>query len=226
MKKMMIIASMMCLLLFSNLAAQNFEGIIYLRMVNAEKNEKTNVIWKMKNGNHRLEYTGTMDDKSFHYAFILRNGETKMKILTEANGQKVVYTSNIPPLTADNVRYYDHSFASNNKMIDKYAAEQVTLKAPDKYTVCWISKDVPLTIDMLPAMLRASGVLNYFLMKKIAGFPMEIESFDATGKLIFSQKITSVVKTSVNDDEFVVGSEYADPTKVLRLEPAAPAEQK
>lgn len=206
--------------------AQSFEGIIHLKMTNAEKNEKTSVVWKMKNGNHRLEYSGTIEDKPFQYAFLLKNGETKMKILTEAKGQKVVYTSNIPPLTADNVRYYDHTFASNTKMIDKYTAEQLSLKSPDRQTICWITRESPISIDMLPPMLKASGVLNYFLSRKINGFPLEIESYDPTGKLIFSQKIIAILKTSINDNEFEVSSDYADPTKVLRVEPASSSEQR
>jgi hypothetical protein len=223
--KIVILTSAFCIA-FGNLFAQNFEGVITMNMHTPEKNERANIVWKMKNGNSRLEYSGSLDGKPFQYVFILRSDDTKVKILTEANGQKVVYTSNSPGSNADNTKYYDHSFTSSNKVIDKYTAEQVTLKATDRRTTCWLSKDVPLTIEMLPSMLKANGVLTYFLMKKLAGFPMEIESFDATGKLIFSQKITSVKPTPVSDNEFVVGSEYADPTKVLRAEPAAPAEQK
>jgi hypothetical protein len=223
MKNKIIITTGILLFFFTNLFAQNFEGVITMNMNTPEKNERATIQWKMKNGNNRLEYTGTQGDKPFTYVFIFSNTGSKVKILTETNGQKVVYTSNIPPSNTDNERYYEHSFTGSRKVIDKYAVEQITLKSAEKRTACWISKDVPLTIDMLPPMLKANGVLNYFLLRKIEGFPMEIESFDAAGKLIFSQKITAVKPVALSDDEFVVGSEYIDPAKVMKVDMANPS---
>jgi hypothetical protein len=227
MKNKFIILTGTLLFAFSHLFAQNFEGTITMNMFTADKNERSNIVWKMKNGNNRMEYTGSQNDKPYSYVFIFNNNETKVKILTETNGQKMVYTSNMPPSNVDKGMYYDHSYTSSNKLIDKYHAEQVTLKAADKRTTCWVSKDVPVTIEMLPGMLKANGVLTYFLTQKLQGFPMEIESFSSDGKLIMSQKMTSVKPGAISDNEFVVGSEYLDPAKVMKVQQApAPAPQK
>lgn len=204
---------------FGNIFAQNFEGIINMTITNAEKSENSNIVWKMKNGKNRLEYNGSVGDKKYNYVILMNANDPKVKILTEANGQKVVYTTAVPSSTNDNIRYVDHTYTSSNKMIDTYHAEQVTLKTSDKRTVCWVSKDVPLTLDMLPAALKANGVMTYFMLKNLKGMPLEIETVDATGKVLFSQKITSVKSAKLVDAEFEVGAEYVDPTKVLRAEP-------
>jgi len=222
MKNKFIILTGTLFIAFGNLFAQNFEGTINMSMFTAEKNERSNIVWKMKNGNNRLEYIGSQNDKPYSFIFIFNNNDTKVKILTETNGQKVVYTSNMPPSNVDKSMYYDHTYTSSNKMIEKYHAEQVTLKSTDKRTTCWVSKDVPITIEMLPPMLKANGVLTYFFTQKLQGFPMEIESFSSDGKLIMSQKITSVKSGAISENEFVVGSEYMDPTKILKVQ-SAPA---
>lgn len=214
-----IFFTILSVLIFNLSQAQSFEGIIKMNITNAEKNETSNIVWKMKGNKSRLEYTGSVGDKNYSYVLLMNNAETKVKILTEANGKKVVYTTSVPASTNDNVRYLDHTYLSSNKMIDTYDAEQLTLKAPDKRTVCWISKEAPLTVDMLPPALKANGVLTYFMLKNIKGMPLEIETFDANGKVIFSQKITSIKSAALNDSEFEAGSEYIDPTQVLRAEP-------
>ena len=98
MKNRFIILTGTLLIAFGNLFAQNFEGIINMSMFTAEKNERSNIVWKMKNGNNRLEYTGSQNDKPYSFVFIFNNTDTKVKILTENNGQKVVYTSNMPKI--------------------------------------------------------------------------------------------------------------------------------
>lgn len=199
--------------------AQNFEGIIKMSITNAEKSDNAEIVWKMKGDKSRLEYVGKAGDRSYNYVLLLNNAEAKAKILTEANGQKVVYTVGIPSSQNDNVRYVDHIFTSSNKMIDGFLAEQVTLKAADRRTVCWVSKDSPLTVEMLPSALKANGVFNYFSIHKIKGVPLEMETIDASGNVIFSQKISSIKPVTVNENEFTVGSEYADPNEILKSTP-------
>ncbi len=200
--------------------AQNFEGIIIMSVTNAEKNDNAEIVWKMKGEKSRLEYSGKAGDRNYNYILLLSTSEAKAKILTEANGQKVVYTVGIPSSQNDNVRYIDHTFTSSNKMIDGFQAEQVTLKAADRRTVCWVSKDAPLTSEMLPSALKANGVFNYFSLHKIKGIPLEMETIDATGNIIFSQKISSIKPAAISENEFTIGSEYADPNEILKSTPA------
>jgi hypothetical protein len=205
-------------LFYNNAFAQGFEGIIKMSIYNAEKNDKSEIVWKMKGNKSRLEYVGASGDKNYNYVLLLSTTEPKAKILTETNGQKMVYTVGIPSGGTDNVRYVEHTYTSNNKLIESYHAEQVTIKAADRRTTCWVSKDVPLTIDMMPAALKQNGVLNYFFAHKINSFPMEIETLNAEGKVIFSQKVTSVKAANISENEFVVGADYVDPAKVLKME--------
>lgn len=199
--------------------AQSFEGIIKMSIANAEKNDNAEVVWKMKGEKSRLEYVGNSGDRKYNYVLLMSASEPKAKILTEANGQKVVYTVGVPASQNDNVRYTDHSFTSSNKMIDGIHVEQVTLKAADRRTVCWVSKDAPITVEMLPPALKANGVLNYFSANKIKGIPLEMETLDTNGKVIFSQKITSVKPANISENEFVISSEYADPSEILKASP-------
>lgn len=217
--KKLILFSFIGLMFGSLCKAQNFEGIINLTVQNIEKNEIAQIIWKMQNGNHRMEFKGSAKDKNYSYTLLILKNETKAKLLTEANGQKIVYTVGIPSSTNDNVKYFDHAFPSSNRMIAGYHAEQITLKAVDRRTIAWISKDLPFSLDDLPPTLKANGVLNYFLLRNISGIPVELESIDATGKVLFSQKITSIQKIKISESEFIVGSEYQDPANVLKAEP-------
>lgn len=213
-RNMLIIVALFCCNTFVN--AQSFEGIIKMSITNAEKSETSDIVWKMKGEKSRLEYVGVAGERSYNYVLLLSTTEAKAKILSEANGQKVVYTVGIPSSTTDNVKYIDHTYTSSNKMIDGYHTEQVTLKAADRRTSCWVSKEVPLTVDMMPSALKANGVMNYFLAHKIKGVPMEMETIDASGKIIYSQKITSLKVANISENEFVIGSEYVDPTHILK----------
>lgn len=208
-------------LVFSNIIvnAQSFEGIINMSISNAEKGDNAEVVWKMKGEKSRLEYVGSSGDKSYNYVLLMSTSEAKAKILTNANGKKVVYTVGVPSSQNDNVRYIEHSFTSSSKMIGGFHAEQLTLKSADRRTICWVSKDAPITTEMLPASLKANGVFNYMGMHKIKGIPLEMETVDASGKTIFSQKITSIKAANISDNEFVVGSDYLDPSEILKAEP-------
>ncbi len=198
------------------ISAQNFEGIVTINMYVAEKNDNVTIVWKIKGDKHRLEYEGTMGERKYNQVMLIDNKEPKMKLLVESKGEKKVYTSNVPPSSFDNTRYVEHSFESNVRMIESYKADQLTLKSPERRTVCWMSKEVPLSIDILPKNLRANGAFSYFQLRKITGFPLEIEIIGADGKVLVSQKIISIKATPISDDEFVVGSEYMDPAAIMK----------
>lgn len=189
---------------------ESFEGVIDMTTINNEMQEKAEIRWYIKNGNHRLEYSGTKAGESYSYVFLISQGSNLMQMLSEADGKKVVYeipknaiTNSIPASYGATMDKTDAT-----KLISGFAAYMIKVEAPEKISTVWASEKTPLSMNDMPAILMNNSVLKEMKAKGINAIPLEITSTNTGGNLLYSQKITSIQKQSLSDDLFEVPAEY------------------
>ncbi|MEX2589871.1 MAG: DUF4412 domain-containing protein [Chitinophagales bacterium] len=216
----------LCALFFAgiSIAQKPFEGIIDMTTVNNEIQEKADIKWYIKNGNHRLEYSGTKAGESYSYIFLIAAGNNLMQMLSDADGKKVVYeipqdaiTNSIKPGYGSEIQKTD-----DTKLVSGYSAIKMKVESPDKISTVWVSDKTPINMHDMPAILLSSSVLKNLKEKGINAIPLEINSTNTGGNLLYSQKITSIKKQSVSDDKFKVPAEYQPLNKNMQVQPADP----
>src|SRR5690606_3319696 len=131
-----IIITFFLLLIFQVSSAQNFEGVIQLSMNDFIKGEKSEIVWKAKGERNVLIYSGNQKGTDYQYRLIVNTNDTRAKILTEVNGQKVAYDAKLPD-SEEKTQYIKHTFTGKTKIISGYEAEEMILTAADRTTVCY-----------------------------------------------------------------------------------------
>lgn len=209
------------LLTLNAFAQEAFEGIIDMTTINNEMQEKAEIKWYIKNGNHRLDYSGRKGDESYSYTFLINSGNNLMQMLSEIDGKKVVYeipqnaiTNSIQPGYGSEVQRTDES-----KLVLGYSATKIKVESPDKISTVWVSDKAPINLKDMPAILLSSSVLKNLKESGIEAIPLEINSTNTGGNLVYSQKITSIQKQGLSDDKFKVPAEYKPLSKSMYVKP-------
>ncbi len=187
--------------LFQQIQAQSFEGIISLSITDSDLSEKSEIVWKTKGNMHLLRYTGNKQGVAYNYSMILNSSDSRVKILTEINGQNLAYDADIPT-NQESTRYYKHEFSGNRKMIAGFEAEELIVSGSDKKTVCFVAKASPININQLPLVFRNNPVIQYFVANNIIALPLEIITYSNEGKEVFRQVIHSISNEKISDGEF------------------------
>lgn len=189
---------------------ESFEGIVGMTTINNEMQEKADIKWYIKNGNHRLEYTGSKAGESYSYVFLIPQGSNLMQMLSDADGKKVVYDIPKNAITNGIQTNYGSTLEKTDasKLISGFAAYKIKVEAPDRISTVWASDKTPLSMNDMPAILLNNSVLKQMQEQGIIAIPLEITSTNTGGSLLYSQKITSIQKQSLSDDLFEVPAEY------------------
>lgn len=217
-KHISILALLFCS--FFSFAQSSFEGVVNMTSINNKIQEKAEIIWYIKNGQHRLEYTGNKAGKSYTYVFIISNSSDLMQMLSDANGKKVIY--DIPQSAISNSVELSYGSqlekSEETKLLSGYLSKKVKVSAPDKISIVWVSDKTPLSMQDMPAILLNNSVLKSLKESGISAIPMEISSTNTGGNLIFSQKITSIKKKTLSEDLFMIPAEYQPFSNSLQID--------
>lgn len=189
---------------------ESFEGVVGMTTINNEMQEKADIKWFIKNGNHRLEYSGSKAGESYSYIFLISQGSNLMQMFSEADEKKVVY--DIPKNAISNGIQTNYGSTLEktdaSKLISGFAAYKIKVEAPDRISTVWASDKTPLNMNDMPAILLNNSVLKQMQEKSINAIPLEITSTNTGGSLLYSQKITSIQKQSLSDNLFKVPADY------------------
>ena len=196
------------------LAQSPFEGILKMDLVNPSNNEKSSITWWVKNGQHLMEVNSLTNNVNANYTLIMDKSSSNIKMLAEANGQKMLY--NIPGdqiksklAVGDNAAV---TKSKDTKTIAGKSCKKVILKDSKGKTIAWITNGLHIDSKNLPDAFKNGSVLSALEKNGITGYPLEIVATDLAGNLVYSQVFKSISPQAISDDTFTL------PTNVNSLE--------
>jgi len=187
-------------------AQTTFEGKIVLDLDNPARNEKAQINWLIKNGNHKLTFESKIESQSYDYYIVFPKGSSNMEMVTFANGQSKHYSiplsETVPPVPI--THYEEVTNTGRKKKIGGFDCEEVLLKSADQTSFCWITKDSELSMTDLPQMMQAGNAIATLKVKGFKGFPMALSTYTMGGELLYSQEIRYIQIEQVSDSEFEI----------------------
>lgn len=203
-------------LCFTIMAYAQTEGVVKMTTTNAATKEKANVEWLMKDGNHKMIINGTADGNNINYVLLFPKGDPNGYMLTEVNGQKAKFDIPASALAKAalsgniSVRISEGTFTVNN-----FNCKKVIIESDDQILTVWVSTDLPITPDDLPAIMNKGNIMGLLRNNNVDGIPVKIIAKDASGQLQYTQDIESFTPTSVATSEFDM-SGYVDGTELMK----------
>lgn len=183
------------------LQAQQFEGTISMTTTNAANGENAKVEWLVKDGNHKFIINGTADGKTVNYALLFLNGNPNGLLISSIGGQETLITI---PASSFEVQAQNLNGALVTKgettSVNGFKVTQVQIGK----TTVWVSEEINLSTDQLPAVMNKGSLLSVLKANGIAGVPVKIEARDSEGNLSYTQTIQTVSKGTVAASEFSV----------------------
>lgn len=198
------------------LHAQQFEGTITMTTTNAANGENAQVEWLVKDGNHKFIINGSADGKSVNYALLFLNGNPNGYLVSNIGGEQTLITI---PASSFEVQAQNLSGATviqgEATSINGFKATKVELKSGSGSTTVWVSNDINLSADQLPAVMNKGSLLSVLKANGITGTPVKIEARDSEGNMSYTQTIKSVSKGTVAKSEFSIDG-LADGVEALK----------
>lgn len=194
-----------CLALLAHSAqGQSFQGTILLNTTNPAIQEEAVVQWITDGGNHKLLMNGTANGQSFTYTVLMLKNESNVRILTELNGEKVMF---VTPLT--DVKPSSPALGSaavtvgdGSTTLAGYNCKKYTVESAEGSTTVFVTNQVSLNVNDLPVLLQKHGVFATLSANNITGLPISVVTRGADGKVVFSQTVTGVKPGTVPASEF------------------------
>ncbi|NTW34112.1 MAG: DUF4412 domain-containing protein, partial [Bacteroidetes bacterium] len=190
------------LVTFSYVAnAQNsFEGELLLRTENCIKGykEDASITWYIKNDKHRMDYN--IEGKySISYTITVNNNVANM--YSKKEGKNIITPLTLNP--TDVVTNYTINSTDKNVKLASFTCTKYNLTLPDGTLEIWLAEKTQLTIKSFPAFMQ-NAYLKIISGLDSQAFPVKIVKNDNSGKLVFSQTITSIDAKTVPDSIFVI----------------------
>ncbi len=195
-----------CFALLSNTVnAQAFEGKIQLTTTNPAIQEEAVVQWLTSNGNHKLVMNGTANGQSFTYTVLMLKGDNNLRILTEVGGQKVMFVNpigDVKPVSAPLGGNAALTVGEGTSTLAGFPCKKYTVESAEGSTTVFVTNQVSLNVNDLPALLQKNGVFATLAAHNISGLPVSVTSRGSDGKVLFSQTITAIQPGPVAASEF------------------------
>lgn len=183
--------------------AQTFEGVIEAKTSTTATSEKADVKWYVKNGNSRIEITGTADGKNTGAVLIFQKSNNQLYLLSNIGGQEAAFV--IPQDSLRAVQKNANTLAvkmEGTKKVAGHVCYLVKIQSPDGYSECWVSDAVQLSPENFPPALRSKGIIGSLKANGIKGIPLEVTSYNSAGETEFSFQITNIIPQAVSDAQF------------------------
>lgn len=182
---------------FNIFAQSSFEGKIVLRSENGTTKETSDITWYMKNGQHLLSYVNSGTSSSGNYSLLSKEG--KLEMLNERG------RVNIP---GNSMKKPDYDFTAykllnkeGNKVVNEFNCVKYTIESGNNVAEVWMADDADLHIKDFPEVMQSS-LLSVCENLHQGGIPVQMIIKEKTGKLLFSQTISYILKCGVSDEKF------------------------
>lgn len=174
-------------------AQSAFEGVITYNTTNAAVKETATVTWYHKGDQNLMEFDSHAGEYNLRYSMIMGTNDASVFMMTDKGSQEVSGVTADPLMTGAN---FVRKMATTE---NGYDCEMLMFKSNGNDLTYWVTKDVALTYDKLPKLMRnnmpdLSGISN--------GFPIKMELRDSNGNVLISQEVTSVKETKVDPSKF------------------------
>lgn len=182
---------------------QTFEGVLEAKTTTTATKEKADVKWFVKNGNSRIEITGTAEGKSTEAVLIFQKSNNQLYLLSNMGGQDAVFT--IPQDSLRPALKNTNTLAlkmDGTKKVAGHLCYPVKIQSPEGYSECWVTDAVQLSSENFPPALRTKGIIGSLKANGIKGIPLEVTSYNSAGETEFTFQITSILPQAVNDAQF------------------------
>jgi hypothetical protein len=183
--------------LLTSFAQNSFEGKIVLKSENGETNEKSDITWYLKNGQHLLSYVNSGTSSSGNYSLLSKEG--KMELINE-RGRVSIPGSGVKKPAYD---FTDYKLLNKegNKMVNEFMCVKYMLESGNHVAEVWMANDADIHIKDFPEVMQSS-LLTVCDNLHQGGIPVQIIVKEKTGKLVFSQTISYVMPCKVGDEKF------------------------
>jgi hypothetical protein len=191
-------------LLTHSVQGQSFQGTVLLNTTNPAIQEEAVVQWMTDGGNHKLLMNGTANGQSFSYTVLMLKNETSVRILTEMNGQKVMFVTPLADVKPNSATLGNAAVTTGDgsTTLVGYNCKKYTVESAEGSTTVFVTNQVSLNVNDLPALLQKNGVFATLSANNITGLPLSVVSRGADGKVLFSQTVTGVKPGPVAASEF------------------------
>lgn len=188
MKKNKLFIAITFLTFHSTLFAQKFEGTFTFNTKNSEAGESATVIWIASEGYHRMDFQSSSEQGNTSYSLYMNQGSTNVTLVSADNKIEipVAQFNTTSPVT----HFFTAQATGQTKKIAGYACTEYKLIGANGYAICWVNNE--FTLSQPPPVFLSQGVYKTLADNNIQGVPFQLEVFDAKGKLVYSQLITSV----------------------------------
>jgi hypothetical protein len=186
-KKVVTILIFLITLQFA-LLGQKFEGTFTLNTKNIEAGETATVVWIVADGYHRMDFQSSSEQGNTSYSLYMNQGSGNVTLIAADNKIEI-------PIAQFNTKspvthFFTAQATGQTKKIADYTCTEYKLIGANGYAICWVSNE--FTLSQPPPLFLAEGVYKTLAENNIQGVPFQLEVFDAKGKLLYSQQITSV----------------------------------
>ena len=206
------------MLLFSlTVYGQSFEGVIEATTYTKSTKEDATVIWYVKDGNSKIEVSGTADGKSFNTTLLFKKNDPELHILTEINGSKAVY--NVPQSAVSQAPGFSSETTAKidkQKSIAGYSCFQVKIEFIDGSAECWVSSDLDINSESLPPSLHSVGIIGALKANGIFGMPLEAEKKNNIGEIEYSFQVKNITSQNLSESLFSLPTEYQSGEELLK----------
>lgn len=212
-----LLASSFVLLCQLSLYGQtSFEGVIELKTFNKEVKENANIKWYVKEGDHKLEVSGSSEGYTYDYSILLKKNDPNLKMISKQNGQVLVY--DVPPSSKETQTLNSPELVRENesKTIAGYKCNKIKIVTPESTSTCWVTNELNLPVRKFPEWLKSNPVYQVLVQNQVSGFPMQIETISSGGELLYSVKVEKVVPSKLNASEFELPANYIDGEKAIK----------
>lgn len=188
MKTSKLFAGLTLLMFQSSLFAQKFEGTFTLNTKNSEAGEFATVVWIASEGYHRMDFQSSSELGNTSYSLYMSQSSGNVTLVAADNKIEipVAQFNTTSPVT----HFFTAQATGQTKKIADYTCTEYKLIGANGYAICWVNNE--FTLSQPPPLFLAQGVYKSLTENNIQGVPFQLEVFDAKGKLIYSQQITSV----------------------------------
>jgi hypothetical protein len=198
-KKYIVVTALFALPL-SSIAQNAFEGVIEMKTLKAKGNENDDVKWFVKGGNVKISVNSTYDKGSLKYDLVLTQGSSTAKFVTNYNGEDVVFDGK-PNGAASATGAAVATFHKTNETREILGHKCYLAKDDRGLTTVWVCDDCGIDLSKMPSVVQ-QGDLSPLIASGITGLPMQITSMDEQGNMLFSQTVTGINASPVDNAAF------------------------
>lgn len=176
--------------------SQSFTGVVQFQNENFEAGEKSDITCYLKSPLCKMEIKSTAKEGTTQYTLYFDDRTSDVVML--AGGNKTV----IPTSSIQGNKYLQNIFLAVAKdgqlNLAGFNCNEVQLKSTSSTIISYVTTEIDI---VFPLMLNNQGMIKALKENNIQGTPLSIEVKDLSGKPLFSQKVVSIERKNLAENE-------------------------